>query len=468
MRWKRPTPLHCWLLIGLLVAAEAVPIDKIKPIDVEMPAQETMEPHDTGLYYDRYLREVIDVLETDKHFRKKLQTADIEEIKAGKLSKELNLVSHMVRSKLDELKRQEVARLRMLIKAKMDVHQGKDIKIDHHALLKQFDHLNHQNPHSFESEDLEMLIKTATSDLENYDRDRHEEFKQYEMLKEHERREYLKTLDDVRRKEEEMRFEEMKKKHRDHPKVHHPGSKDQLKEVWEETDGLDPEDFDPKTFFKLHDSNGDKFLDEQELEALFTKELEKIYDPNNEEDDMVEMEEERLRMREHVMNEVDINKDRLISLEEFLKASEKRDFTDPENWETLDQQDLYSESELRQFESRLAKQQDELNMKSHNLMKQHQELQSQHNQLQVQKHELYQAMQQMEQKKQGQKGPKIELKFHPVKQDSTPPEDVNSPIPMKAKALDNVHNLIQDRAHDPVQDLYPATTGAPRHDEPLH
>ena len=81
------------------------------------------------------------------------------------------------------------------------------------------------------------------------------------------------------------------------------------------------------------DSNGDGYFDEQELEALFTKEvrswrthrkrrvhksrlcryqtnflilwiqLEKIYDPTNEEDDMVEMEEERLRMREHVMNE---------------------------------------------------------------------------------------------------------------------------------------------------------------------
>lgn len=32
--------------------------------------------------------------------------------------------------------------------------------------------------------------------------------------------------------------------------------------------------------------------------------LEKVYNPKNEEDDMVEMEEERLRMREHVMNEV--------------------------------------------------------------------------------------------------------------------------------------------------------------------
>jgi len=38
---------------------------------------------DTGLYYDEYLRQVIDVLETDKHFREKLQTADIEEIKVS-------------------------------------------------------------------------------------------------------------------------------------------------------------------------------------------------------------------------------------------------------------------------------------------------------------------------------------------------------------------------------------------------
>ena len=44
---------------------------------------------DTGLYYDEYLRQVIDVLETDKHFREKLQTADIEEIKVG-TKKELN------------------------------------------------------------------------------------------------------------------------------------------------------------------------------------------------------------------------------------------------------------------------------------------------------------------------------------------------------------------------------------------
>jgi len=30
------------------------------------------------------------------------------------------------------------------------------------------------------------------------------------------------------------------------------GSEDQLKEVWQETDGMDPDQFDPKTFFRMH------------------------------------------------------------------------------------------------------------------------------------------------------------------------------------------------------------------------
>lgn len=41
------------------------------------------DPKDTGLYYDEYLKQVIDVLETDQHFREKLQKADIEEIRVS-------------------------------------------------------------------------------------------------------------------------------------------------------------------------------------------------------------------------------------------------------------------------------------------------------------------------------------------------------------------------------------------------
>ncbi|KAJ8252726.1 hypothetical protein COCON_G00220380 [Conger conger] len=263
---------HCVLLVSLFVWTDAVPIsvDKTKITPPEEKVQEAPQSVDTGLHYDRYLREVIDFLEKDQHFREKLHNTDMEDIKQGKLAKELDFVSHHVRTKLDELKRQEVSRLRTLIKAKQDLEGGKGMAVDHQALLKQFEYLNHMNPHTFEVEDLDRLIKSATSDLENYDKERHEEFKRYEMMKEHERREHLKTLDEEGRRREEEHYEELKKKHADHPKINHPGSQDQLKEVWEEADGLDPEDFDPKTFFNLHDTNGDGFFDEQELEALFT------------------------------------------------------------------------------------------------------------------------------------------------------------------------------------------------------
>ncbi len=45
----------------------------------------------------------------------------------GKLAKELDFVSHHVRTKLDELKRQEVNRLRTLIKVKKDINGEKGI-----------------------------------------------------------------------------------------------------------------------------------------------------------------------------------------------------------------------------------------------------------------------------------------------------------------------------------------------------
>ncbi|XP_064193026.1 nucleobindin-2-like [Anguilla rostrata] len=382
---------HYLLLASQLICSSAVPlsVDKTKM----KPPEE--KPSDTGLHYDRYLREVIDFLEKDPHFKEKLHNTDIEDIKQGKLAKELDFVSHHVRTKLDELKRQEVSRLRVLIRAKQEIEGANGKVVDHQAMLRQFQYLNHRNPHTFEVEDLDRLIQSATNDLENYDQRRHEEFKRYEMMKEHERREMLKTLDEERRRREEEHYEEMKKKHADHPKINHPGSQDQFKEVWEEADGLDPEDFDPKTFFSLHDTNGDGFLDEQELEALFTKELEKIYDPSNVEDDMVEMEEERLRMREHVMNEVDTNKDRLVSREEFMVATRKKEFLEPDSWETLEQNQAFTEEELREFEEHLAKEEEDLQQRTLDLRQQQEELERQQQQLNAQKQELQQAVEHM-------------------------------------------------------------------------
>uniref|UniRef100_A0A672LEC7 Nucleobindin-1 n=1 Tax=Sinocyclocheilus grahami TaxID=75366 RepID=A0A672LEC7_SINGR len=372
------------LLLSLCLVVWTVPIDRNQDPPHEERAEENA---DTGLYYDRYLREVIEVLETDPHFREKLQTANTDDIKNGRLSKELDLVGHHVRTRLDELKRQEVSRLRMLLKAKLD-----STNMDHISLLKQFEHLDPHNQNTFEAKDLELLIVTATKDLENYDAERHEEFKRYEMLKEHERREYLKSLDQEKRENEEKRIEELKEKHRQHPKVNAPGSVDQLREVWKETDGLDPQEFNPKTFFNLHDTNGDSVLDEQELEALFTKELEKVYDPKNEEDDMMEMEEERLRMREHVIQNVDLNRDRLVSLEEFLKSMEKKEFNNPKEWETLDDtKPVYTEEELQRFEAELRDREVELGRRAEKLRQEQELLKERSKALEAQKREYQQA-----------------------------------------------------------------------------
>lgn len=38
--------------------------------------------------------------------------------------------------------------------------------IDHQALLKQFEHLNHMNPDTFEVEDLDHLIKSVLAVME--------------------------------------------------------------------------------------------------------------------------------------------------------------------------------------------------------------------------------------------------------------------------------------------------------------
>uniref|UniRef100_A0A3B5MKY7 Nucleobindin-1 n=1 Tax=Xiphophorus couchianus TaxID=32473 RepID=A0A3B5MKY7_9TELE len=406
-----------WLLLLFIsTAVWSVPIDRNDAEqDQKQEAQE--ENMDTGLYYDRYLREVIEVLETDPHFREKLQTANTEDIKNGRLSKELDLVGHHVRTRLDELKRQEVSRLRMLLKAKLD-----SLQMDHASLLKQFEHLDPHNQNTFEAKDLELLISTATKDLENYDAERHEEFKRYEMLKEHERREYLKGLEQEKREKEEKRLQELKEKHRQHPKVNAPGSVAQLREVWEETDGLDPKEFNPKTFFKLHDTNEDGVLDEQELEALFTKELEKVYDPKNEEDDMMEMEEERLRMREHVIKNVDLNKDRLVSLEEFLKSTEKKEFSNPKEWETLDAKPLYTEEELQRFEAELRDKEEELKRKAETLRQEQELLKERGKALEAQKREYQQAVLEMSQRQKEQQkagngqlpaGPNGQLQFQP-------------------------------------------------------
>jgi hypothetical protein len=121
---------------------------------------------------------------------------------------------------------------------------------------------------------------------------------------------------------------------------------------------MDKNSFDPKTFFALHDLNGDGFWNDDEVEALFQTELEKLYNETDPDDDPREKIEEMYRMREHVVAQMDKNKDRLISLQEFLEDNEATDNgkNDP-GWEDLGDQKLYTDEELQRFEEQYAKQQ---------------------------------------------------------------------------------------------------------------
>lgn len=191
--------------------------------------------------YNRYLQEVVQLLENDADFRSKLEKSDPEDIRvsagyisrvvpelvifilliqSGKVAKELEFVNHHVRNKLDELKRQELERLRHAAMQEYEHAQGLGIPYDggRHKIPG---HLDHRSP-KFEVEDLRKLIVQTTRDLEESDRKRKESFKEYEMQKEFEHQAKLKAItDEEKRKAEEKAWEEAQKKHAQHPKVNY-------------------------------------------------------------------------------------------------------------------------------------------------------------------------------------------------------------------------------------------------------
>ncbi|XP_022667277.1 nucleobindin-2-like isoform X2 [Varroa destructor] len=356
---------------GFLVVSAILGTIVCPPVDPnsnKVPAQNTGTPHNVNnetdpafnLEYGRYLAEVVKILETDKEFAKKLENVSEADIRNGQIATHLDLVDHKVRTKLDELKRIEVDRLRKLTQKKNELEHGvyRDGRLwrsvpkkglDRDKLIN--DHLDHDNQHTFEIEDLKKLILAATRDLEKLDEARKAEFKQYEMEKEFEFQQGLKNMTEDQKNIEQKKHED--EKHRKHPQAHHPGSKAQLEQVWEEEDHMEKQDFDPKTFFAMHDLNGDGVLDEQEVEAILQLEAKKMYmsDPQNPGDPrrQTEMEEEVNRMREHVFKEVDKDKDGLISRQEFLDMTRTQEFEQDNGWKGLDEQQIYTQEELQRF-----------------------------------------------------------------------------------------------------------------------
>ncbi|XP_011331230.1 nucleobindin-2 isoform X2 [Ooceraea biroi] len=332
--------LPLFLLVLIIQTSVAPPVKDHK--DNEVDDSEEMAKI---MEYHRYLKEVIQTLEKDTAFREKLQKATEGDIRSGQIAHELRFVDPNVRSKLDELKREELERLRHL--ATKEYNLMNNLDLDH---LKIAEHLDHSNKHTFEIEDLKKLIIKTRKDLEEKDEQRHEEFKQYEMQKKYESEQRMKGMDEEERKKFKEDLEAAQKKHKDHKPLHHPVTKQQLEEVWEKQDHMELQDFNPKTFFHLHDLDGNGFWDQNEVKALFLKELDKLYSEGAPGSDIYERREEMERMREHVFNEADLNRDGLISYQEFLEQTKKPDFEQDDGWQGIDEQQIYSEQEYKAYE----------------------------------------------------------------------------------------------------------------------
>ncbi|RWS26646.1 nucleobindin-1-like protein, partial [Leptotrombidium deliense] len=291
-----------------------------------------------GIEYGRYLQQVVQLLESDPEFKKKLENVSVEDVKSGKIAKELDLVHHQVRSKLDELKRMEVERLNLLLEQQQAMKGSSNT------------HLDHKNPHTFEIEDLQKLIHASTKDLERLDELRKEEFKRYEMEKELQYEEGLKNMTDDKRKEAVKHHEEELEQKKHHPRVHHPGSKQQLKEVWEEQDHLPSDEFNPHTFFAMHDVDGNGLLDEEEVKAILMGEIDKLYnEKGGKHVDETEKAEELERMREEVMKMGDTDKDRHISKDEFMKLTQDPSFEKDPEWKAINDEPPYDQHEFDEY-----------------------------------------------------------------------------------------------------------------------
>ncbi|PIO77756.1 EF hand [Teladorsagia circumcincta] len=300
--------------------------------------------------YSKYLEEVVKILESEPKFSEKLRGMPEADIKAGKIADHIDDLDGHVFDKLTKAKLDELERLREQIQKQIEAEGGAhNVKIP--------DHLDATNWERFGKEDLRKLIRRTVEDMETIDRERQKKFKEYEMRKKAEEDHKLAQMNEEERLRALHEAEEAKKRHNEHEKLKHPGSRDQLEEVWEDTDHMDKDNFDPRTFFALHDLNGDGYWNADELEALFQKELEKVYNETDPDDDPRERMEEMYRMREHVTKQMDKNGDRLISLDEFLQDTEAQTPNKDPGWKDLGDQQVYTDEELKEFEREYAKNQ---------------------------------------------------------------------------------------------------------------
>ena len=115
----------------------------------------------------------------------------------------------------DIKKKNQNCRLRHLAQREFELTNG--IEVDHVKVSSE--HLDHENPHTFEMRDLQKLIAKVSSDLNEADKKRRQEFKEYEMQKEFEKQERLKHLEGAEKEAFEKQIQENDTKHKQHEPV---------------------------------------------------------------------------------------------------------------------------------------------------------------------------------------------------------------------------------------------------------
>jgi len=294
-------------------------------------------PLEDELDSSRYLKEIFEELKADPRFKNRLVAMAPDALKTGNIAEDLDFVSQSMRNRLSDIKRREYKRLKQLWK-----------QLNGEGAPKRPDHMD-MTEREFTKDDLRKLILKSVGNLQAVDDARRAKFRMYEMQKESDYRKKLVEMSAEEKSKAEAEHAAKLAKHKQHPKLHQPGHKAQLKEVWEEEDHMRGEVFEPKAFFALHDINGDGAWDAEEVEALFEHELKKMYDKEATEDDMLEKEEDMERMREQLEDEMDLNRDMLVSRAEFLAFTRSEAFERDEGFRGVEYDEL-DEEELRRFE----------------------------------------------------------------------------------------------------------------------
>lgn len=298
---------------------------------VSVTADESVIP--TKTEYERYLDQVLLVFKNDDKIKSVLMGASSADIKNGIVERTLSRLHPDIRTKLDEVKRSIISEYKQkLKKAKLDDTIPKEL-------------------YKFSDDDLKHLLKERQERLQSMDETRRKQFHKYELEKELKHKMMLRAMNEYDRKvQEALDKENVDKKKENQKKLAHPGNKKSMEEAWV-NDGFDKESFNPKTFFKLHDLNGDNEWDPFELEAVFEREVEALFEGLNDIDER-EKSEEVSRMREHVVKHLDTNEDGMVQLSEFLAFAKGKEFDHEDPWDTVFMETI-PDSEVDDFEAKL-------------------------------------------------------------------------------------------------------------------